>query len=263
MPIRTRYDFNVFNWVDLATSDRQGAMDFYGALLGWTFKPIEAEGQLVYTICQLNGHYVAGLSVPMAEHTDPNVPPHWSVYVNVEDAGRSVALAQEAGGQLVFGPKDVFEDGVMAFVTDPAGAHLGLWQAKDHIGAQLIREPGAFMWAELQVEEPDQVKAFYRAVFGWDAQPGHDSPNYTVFMRDAERETERYVAGMLQMAPEWEDVPPHWEAYFLVDDVAAAFQRVKDLGGEQITQIMTIPQGSFAVVKDPQGAIFVIMESPD
>ena len=32
-------------------------------------------------------------------------------------------------------PTDVMEAGRMSFVTDPTGAALGLWQAKQHIGA--------------------------------------------------------------------------------------------------------------------------------
>ena len=42
----------------------------------------------------------------------------------------------------------------MAFVLDPGGVPVGLWQANQHIGATLVNEPGAVMWNELITTDP-------------------------------------------------------------------------------------------------------------
>ncbi len=58
----------------------------------------------------------------------------------------------------------------MAIFADPPGAVLGLWQPGQHTGAQVANEPGAYCWSELITTDLDGAKAFYGAVFGWDAE---------------------------------------------------------------------------------------------
>ena len=47
-----------------------------------------------------------------------------------------------AGGQVLMPATDIGDAGRMAFVADPTGAAVGLWQANQHIGATLVNEPG-------------------------------------------------------------------------------------------------------------------------
>jgi len=65
--------------------------------------------------------------------------------------------------------------------------------------------------------------------------------------------------GMMKLpAP---DVPPHWMAYVLVDDVEASTAKVKELGGEIIKEVTEIPgMGAFSVIKDPTGAVLGLWE---
>jgi predicted enzyme related to lactoylglutathione lyase len=65
---------------------------------------------------------------------------------------------------------------------------------------------------------------------------------------------------MIQMNEEWpEEVPPHWMVYFAVDDIDAAAARVEELGGRVAVPPTDTPAGRFAVVNDPQGAVFSII----
>ena len=41
---------------------------------------------------------------------------------------------------------DVGTQARMLVAVDPAGAVFGAWQAGEHTGAQLVKEPGAFTW---------------------------------------------------------------------------------------------------------------------
>jgi uncharacterized protein len=52
------------------------------------------------------------------------------------------------------------------------------------------------------------------------------------------------------------EAPAHWATYFAVDDCDATLARAGELGGEAVAQPMDIPAGRFAVVRDPQGAVF-------
>lgn len=71
---------------------------------------------------------------------------------------------------------------------------------------------------------------------------------------------------MMQMTDEWPDeVPPHWLVYFAVTDCDATAAMAQDLGGTILVSPTDIPDvGRFAVLQDPQGAVFAIiyMESP-
>ena len=58
--------------------------------------------------------------------------------------------------------------------------------------------------------------------------------------------------------------PPHWLSYVAVDDINASASRVEELGGSVLHGPVEIPNaGSFAVVADPQGAVFAIYQSAE
>ena len=63
-------------------------------------------------------------------------------------------------------PFDVFDAGRMTIAQDPTGATFGVWQANQHIGAQLANDPGTMNWNECQTSDPAAAGAFYEAVFG-------------------------------------------------------------------------------------------------
>ena len=259
MSIINEHEFHTFNWVDLVTTDRQGAMAFYRELMGWSFEEQIIDGKLMYTMVTRKGKLVAGLS-EMTPDGQQGIPPHWNAYICVEDVRAAVAHCEALGAKALHPPIDVFEAGSMAIMADPQGAAFCLWQPKAHKGVQLLAEPvphGAFLWAELNTSDVGAAKTFYGQAFGWDAENDPNNEAYTVFTR----ESVGYVAGMMEIQPEWGPVPPHWLVYFAVADTDAALQQVLALGGSKVTDGMEIPQGRFALVKDPQGAIFTIMTS--
>ena len=61
---------------------------------------------------------------------------------------------------------------------------------------------------------------------------------------------------------EWGDMPPHWSVYFAVEDCDASTATATRLGGSVLTPPTDIPGvGRFAVLRDPQGAIFSVLEA--
>ena len=73
----------------------------------------------------------------------------WNTYIAVDDVDAAVDKVGSAGGQVLMPAFDIGDAGRMAFVADPTGAAVALWQANQHIGATLVNEPGALIWDEL------------------------------------------------------------------------------------------------------------------
>ncbi|MDQ1430002.1 MAG: uncharacterized protein QOF40_604 [Actinomycetota bacterium] len=249
------YEPGVPSWVDLGTPDPQRAADFYGALFGWDAPegPPETGG---YRVAMVGDRAVAGIGPAQSPG-----PPVWTTYVAVESADAAAEKVTGAGGQVILAPMDVFDVGRMAVFTDSVGAFFSVWQAGVHPGAQLVNEPGTWSWSELLTTDLDASKAFYGAVFGWEAETHGEGPTaYTEWQLGG-----RSVAGMMAKPPMLPaDVPPLWAVYFSVSDTDAAVQRVIELGGSQYMPPMDIEPGRFAVVTDPTGAVFnVIALKPD
>lgn len=254
MQVVSSYPNNMFCWVDLATTDPDGAKEFFNGLFGWEYVDVPTPMGVHYTLCQINGYNVAGLSLLPQEMQDQNIPPVWSSYVKHDDVDEVVAKATAAGGTLAMPVMDVMESGRMAVIQDPVGAMVGVWQPKDHIGAQLVNMPNALVWNELQTRDPDRALSFYKTVFGW----GHDrDPNgYYLFKLG-----ERMQAGMLQMDSSWGEIPPNWGVYFMSEDVVATVARARELGGAiHVPPTHTGTVGTFAVIQDPQGGVFTSMQ---
>jgi predicted enzyme related to lactoylglutathione lyase len=82
---------------------------------------------------------------------------------------------------------------------------------------------------------------------------------YTSFW--AEGNVEGNAAAGMMGKTEAMEFPNYWGVYFTVDDCDATLAAVKDNGGQVLMPPMDIPGlGRFAVVQDPQGAAFTVME---
>ena len=259
MTTRTEYAHGEFSWVDLATTDPAAAKSFYGSLFGWQSEDMPAGENMTYTMCKLKNQYVAGLYA--LAHQGPQsqgVPPHWLPYINVRSADEIAKKVSAGGGKVLQGPFDVLDVGRMAPVQDPTGGHFAIWQAKRHIGAGLVGEPGAMCWQELMTPDVEAAGRFYRTTFDWAAQPMDmgGGATYTIFKAGT-----TMVGGMMATPPQMKGVPPHWLTYFAVADCDAAAKKVGELRGKVLRPPDDIPNvGRFAVCADGQGAAFAVIK---
>ena len=152
-------------WVELATSDAEGALRFYGALLGWEDDPQPMGPDMVHHMQRLRGLEVGGIYQQGAGEKAQGFPPQWRTYFAAASADDAAKRATDAGGTLVAGPFDIFDSGRMAIAQDPQGAVFGIWQAKQRIGYRIVSEPGALTWNELVTTDPEQAASFYAGVF--------------------------------------------------------------------------------------------------
>jgi hypothetical protein len=248
---RSAYAPGTPNWVDLGVDDLDAAAAFYGELFGWACTeagPAEETGG--YRMFLLRDVPVAGLGPKQNSG-----PPYWTTYVSVADADATVALAREAGAMVILEPMDVLDAGRMAVFADPTGAVLSIWQPGVHPGAALVTEPNTLCWNELSTRDTAAAAAFYERVFGWGTHTSDGPMAYTEWMLGDE-----YVGGMMQMPPMVPaDVPAYWLVYFAVEDTEASVATVERLGGTLVTGPMDTPAGRFAVLTDPQGAMFAVI----
>jgi hypothetical protein len=240
-------------WVDLASSDVDGSAAFYSALLGWEAGDAAGPEAGGYRTFRLDGDQVAGLGP-----TQEGQPSHWNTYIAVDDAEAITDRVEAAGGDEVFGPLDVFDAGRMSVFQDPTGAFFSVWQAGRHQGAQRVNQPGALTMNELDTRDFDGAARFYGEVFGWEVDR-IERDGRTVY--GSWNLGGRLVAGLLPMGDTFPpQVPPHWRPYFGVDDLDGATARVRDLDGQVLTEPMSVPEGRFAAILDPQGAALSLWE---
>jgi hypothetical protein len=249
MPERTSYPEGTPNWVDLGTPDLDAAKQFYGGVFGWTFTDTGAEHGY-YTLCLLRGLPVAGLRPLLGQ----GAPSMWNTYLASADADHTAGRIRDAGGRVLVEPVDVAEAGRMLYAVDPTGAGFGVWQGKEHAGSRRAAEPGAPTWHELRTADGATADEFYRSVFDHEHEQIGDGRtfDYTVI-----RVGDRAVGGRLRTG---RDDQPHWMAYFAVEDTDAAAFAVAATGGTVLREPVDSPHGRLAVVADPWGAAFTVIE---
>ena len=257
MTTLTKYAPGTPSWYELNTSDGKAAKDFYTGLFGWTSEDAPVGEDMTYTMYKLGGRNVAASFEMTADMQ--GIPPHWRIYFTVEDAKASADLAEKAGGRVISGPFAVFNAGIMAIIQDPQGAAFGIWEPREHIGAEVKGETGAVGWTELLTRDREVPKAFYGQVFPLIAQDEKmaNGQDYTLLNLGDDVP----VAGIMQLSEEQlQGAPGHWCCYFMVDDIEASIARAKALGGDAFLKKMDIQHVFIAGLRDPQGATFMLMQ---
>lgn len=113
--------------------------------------------------------------------------------------------------------------------------------------------PGTPSWVELSgTPDIEASESFYREVFGWEIPELPSSAELGGYRRA--KLGGRDVAGFSpRMQPEQ---PTVWGTYVSVADAAATMAKVKEAGGEPITEPMDVAGlGTMAVFTDPTGAV--------
>ena len=249
----TKYPHGTFCWADASSTNPAAAKQFYMDLFGWDKTDIPVGDGMTYTMFHHHGQPVAALSEATPQALEQNIPSHWNCYVSVDDVDALLPIVTANGGQIIFGPMNVFDSGRTAFFMDPTGAALGLWQARSHIGAGIVNTVGAMYWNELLTRDAATAKAFYSAVLGWEY---NDLENYTDI-----RNRDRANGGIMQMNEGFGDTPPCWMPYFNIGEINAGIARVKELGGAVHTGPHEVPgTGYWALATDPADAHFYLSQ---
>lgn len=262
MSERSSYSDGEFAWVNLLTTDIDAAAGFYGDLIGWQFEPVpgppeETEGFGFFTY---NGKQVAGGGLVQRE----GQPPAWLSHIKTSDADASAQKVKDVGGTVIVGPFEILgEAGRMVVCQDTEGAVFSLFEPDRHSGAEFVNEVGAWTWNNLMTRDVDRANDFYGKVFGWEAIHNDEAPPGVLMWQMKGQRWPEGLGGLIEMGSEIPlEAPPHWQVYFLVPDLDAAIEKTKGAGGSLLFGPQEIPVGKLAVLTDPQGAAFALME-PD
>ncbi|MFC0117631.1 VOC family protein [Pseudoalteromonas xiamenensis] len=258
MAIVSSSPVHTFCWAELCSSDWKAAKQFYQILFNWTSidQPIGAD--CFYTITQKDGVDVAAMYQMMASQQAEQIQSHWLLYIAVNNVDEMAVKATALGAEIIHGPHDVPGAGRMVMLNEPGGAVFALWQGSEHMGTQRKLETNVPYWHELASKNASKSRAFYSALFDWEVQiKPMEGMEYSLFCQHGQP-----IAGLMEMTEEWGDIPAHWMVYFAVANTDAMVDNVINLGGEVCVPATDIPEvGRFAVITDPSGAVFSIIQS--
>jgi predicted enzyme related to lactoylglutathione lyase len=124
-------EIGAVSWADLQTRDQARAGEFYAGLFGW--KMVEGKSMApakpgsYFHI--MNGSEMIG-GIPPAEHTNPNAPPHWVMYVEIADCAATTKQAASLGGRPHVDCMDIGKEGTISVIADPQGAVFAIHQTR-------------------------------------------------------------------------------------------------------------------------------------
>jgi predicted enzyme related to lactoylglutathione lyase len=121
---------------------------------------------------------------------------------------------------------------------------------------------GNFIWYELMTPDPAGAAAFYGALAGWAIQPhGNAMPNGSEY-RMIGRSDGGNAGGVLTLTPGMTDMgmQPVWIGYIHAPDLDAAVARLQAAGGTVHMPVTDMGVGRMAMVSDPWGATFYLMD---
>ncbi|MCC9309249.1 VOC family protein [Kitasatospora sp. RB6PN24] len=246
-------------WVTLLVHDLDRAQAFYSALLGWEFAPGAAEPGGGLRATRL-GAGVAGIGLAPEL---PAAPAEWTAYFAVDSADAASARVREHGGTVAVGPLSEGPAGRLAIAADLSGAVFGLWEGHEHLGWELVGEPGAPAWTELVTGDGPTAAAFYGAVFERRVVEADPSAVACGEEDAALRTAGQRVAGLritgLGGTGDLRDGPPRWRIHFAVADADLTSDQCRALGGAVLVEPRDTPYGRVARLADPEGARFSVV----
>jgi predicted enzyme related to lactoylglutathione lyase len=117
-------------WEDLRSTDPAAAQEFYRAVFGYRYEPVEMAGPDYGTFSLPDERAPLGGMGGMMGSPD-GTPSHWLVYFGVESTDAAVAAAEAAGGKVVMPAMDS-PYGRVAAVADPVGATFCVIETGDN-----------------------------------------------------------------------------------------------------------------------------------
>lgn len=151
-------------WMDVVSTDLPAMSAFYRRVFGWDLSESWDHHGGDYRMLTRDGHNVAGI-----EQIGPEKgPARWTVFLVADDMTSVVDAALAAGGAVTFQPAALDDLGVVAMITDPLGATLGVWQPGSFDPRAIPQLDGRFATAELVTSDVAGTREFLAAVAGAD-----------------------------------------------------------------------------------------------
>ena len=116
------------SWHELYTTDAEAAMRFYTGMFGWSPTDTMDMGPM-------GKYHMFGRKFPLGGMMNKpkemaQVPPHWGIYVHVDDVHQGAERVKGNGGQVLNGPMEVPGGDWIVNCMDPQGAAFSLHHKK-------------------------------------------------------------------------------------------------------------------------------------
>lgn len=246
-------------FVELVTPDLAVAKKFYAGLFGWTFRDIQAGG-IQYAEAFLDGRPVAGLihkNLPAGEHPQPR----WLSFFAIGDVDTARKVALQNSAKVLFEPHSIPDRGREAVFVDPQGAVFAVLASSSGDTPDVLAAPGEWIWSSLITSDPNTGAAFYQKLFDYEVfeLPASEGAQHLLLASDNHAR-----ASVNSLPANKPNAHPHWLNYVRVEDAVKMTAKVVELGG----RVVVAPRidrhgGMVAVVADPLGAHFGLLEWPD
>jgi hypothetical protein len=246
-------------FVELVTPDLAAAKQFYAGLFGWTFRDIQAGGT-AYAEAFLDSRPVAGLihkNVPAGEHRQPA----WLSFFAVGDVDAAKKVALQNGAKVLFEPHSIPDRGREAVFADPQGAVFAVLTSSSGDPPDVLAAPGEWIWSSLITRDPETSAAFYQMLFDYEVfeLPAREGHQHLLLASDNHAR-----ASVNTLPTNRPNAHPHWINYIRVEDTVKMTAKVVALGGRVLVEPRIDRHGGkVAVVADPLGAPFGLLEWPD
>ncbi len=120
-----------FSWHELATTDFEGALSFYGEVFGWKKTELFDMGEMgTYQMFGPESEAEVSFGGMFNKPPEMDYPSHWLYYITVSDIDAAVGRVKELGGQILNGPMEVPDGDMVAQCMDPQGSAFALHAKK-------------------------------------------------------------------------------------------------------------------------------------
>ena len=240
-------------WLELSSPQSDVSTNFYSELFGWEFSgagPLGLGSQAL-----LGGRAAAGIS-PQPPQAPEGQPGFWSVYFRAESLDTFLTAVDAGGGQAMTVVPEFDGEASVALVSDSGGTAFGALTFDDSRGLGTVGELGAAVYFELHTHSPEKAD-FYSEVFGWTKSTGPSTIREEAQLFTMPGDVD-LTAAVVDLSGT--QIPSHWEAFYMVEDVDAFAQKVPELGGALLVKPTDTPRGRVAKFIDPHNAAFGIIE---
>jgi len=246
-------------FVELVTPDIAAAKKFYAGLFGWSFQDFQGGGKL-YAEVLLNDSPVAGLiqrDIPPGAKRQPA----WLSFFSVDDVKTAKDVALENGAKVLFGPRNLPLRGEEAVFSDQQGAVFAVLKSSSGDPPEFLAAPGEWIWCSLITKDPDTGAAFYQKLFDYEVFELPARPGSQHLLLSSGGYARASVNSLPVNKP---DTIPHWLNFIRVVDAVKVAEKAVSLGGRVLVEPHVDRQGGkIAVIADPQGAVFGLLEWPE
>jgi predicted enzyme related to lactoylglutathione lyase len=114
---------------------------------------------------------------------------------------------------------------------------------------------GRILWHELNTTDQKAAAAFYLKAVGWTTQAWDENPSYVMFAAGG-----RPMAGLLALGAD-AGGRPNWLTYIGTPNLESTVRQAQALGATILKPAEGVPAvGTWVVLKDPQGAVFAVLQ---